>query len=115
MSFFFFHGLTGDIERDRRTNGAILSLMAGEGGIIVVMNRFNAHAAAIRRVSFLQLDGSAVSQPDQLHTSFTLDDMLANQRHNFTELDLYDAIAVDTWYSLDLYTLRKTKWRELSG
>lgn len=89
--------------------------MAGEGGTIVVMNRFNTHAAAILLISFLQLDSSTVSQPGQLHTSFTLHDFLANQRHNFIELDLYDAIAVDTWISLDLYTLRKTKRRELSG
>lgn len=89
--------------------------MAGEGGAVVVVNRFNTHAAAILLVSFLQLDSGAVSQPDQLHSGFTVGCVLTNQRHNFIELDLYDAFAADTWFGLDLYTLRKTKRRELSG
>lgn len=89
--------------------------MAGEGGTVVVINRCDAHDAAILRVSFLQLDGGAVSQPDQLQASFALDGTLADQRHNFFQLDLYDAVAVDTWLSLDLYTLRKTQRRGLSG
>lgn len=105
-----FHGLTGDIERDRRADAAVLSLMAGEGGTVVVINRFHTHAALALLIFILQLDSGAVSQPDQLLFGFTRGVLLANQRHNLIHLDLYNAIAVGSRVSLDFYTWRKTQW-----
>lgn len=86
-----------------------MSLMAGEGSTVVVVNRFYAHAAFALLIFIPQLDSGAVSQPDQLLFGFSHGFLLANQRQNLVELDLYKAVAVESRISLDLYTLRKTE------
>lgn len=105
----FPDGLTGDVERDRRADGAVFFQVAGEGGAVVFVNGINTHAAAILPVFVLQLDSSTVSQPHQLLAAFTLVVELANQRHDFIELDLDNPLTVETWFSLDFYTLGKEK------
>lgn len=77
------------------------------------MNGFHAHAAFALLVPVPELDSGAVSQPHQLLIAFTQASLLANQRHDFIELDLYDPIAVDSWISLDLDALNGTARREL--
>lgn len=99
--------LTSDIQRDRGANGGIFSQLTGERGTIVFVNRFNTHAAVTLLISFLQLDSGTVSQPHQLLIGFVTDILLAHQRHDVIEFNLYNTVAVDTKVSLDLDTLRR--------
>lgn len=101
-------GLTSDIERDRGAEAAVLFLMAGEVGAVVVINGFDTNAAFALLISVLELDSGAVSQPHQLLFGFTRAFLLANQRDDFIELDFDDTVAVDSWISLDFNTLKKT-------
>lgn len=61
----------------------------------------DAHAAAGCSVSFFEVDGGAVPQPDQVFILVGAAINLTNQRHGLAQLCQYNAIVAGFWGRLD--------------